>query len=227
MRKRLSGLTAIGMTSFSALKRSPGCSEPSPCSVYIPISPSSALETKTNVAASAGAPQAMDSRTASTAAFMVIPPASVFALYHKAASCTQSGRYPCTMIMTNSIDLKDRCSAWIAWRLLFGRGPWRQGSRPLRGGEAALDAMVHVQNLVGHAIQALLQTSRCQHPSKELDAFGPRRQASGRTASQSSFGIFAVSTTLAKRAMSALNSAANSTGGLPTGSWPVAISHSR
>jgi hypothetical protein len=45
MRKRLSGLTAIGITSFVALKRCPGCSEPSACSVYIPISPSSALET--------------------------------------------------------------------------------------------------------------------------------------------------------------------------------------
>src|SRR5215831_8596406 len=49
-------------------------------------------------------------------------------------------------------------SAWIAWRLLFGRGPWCQGS-PLCGGEAALDAMVRVQNLVAHAIQALLQAS--------------------------------------------------------------------
>src|SRR5215471_6169435 len=49
-------------------------------------------------------------------------------------------------------------SAWIAWRLLFGRGPWRQGF-PLRGGEAALDAMVRVQNLVAHAIQALPQVS--------------------------------------------------------------------
>ena len=45
MRKRLSGLTAIGITSFAALKRCPGSSEPSACSVYIPISPSSALET--------------------------------------------------------------------------------------------------------------------------------------------------------------------------------------
>src|SRR5215813_9344884 len=74
MSKRLFGLTAIGMTSFSALKRSPGCSEPSGCSVYIPISPSSALETKTNVAASAGAPETMDSRTAIIAAFIVVPP---------------------------------------------------------------------------------------------------------------------------------------------------------
>src|SRR5215468_12158988 len=64
-------------------------------------------------------------------------------------------------------------SAWIAWRLFFGRGPWRQGSRPLRGGEAALDAMVRAQNLVAHAIQALLQTSRCQHSSEETRRLRP------------------------------------------------------
>jgi hypothetical protein len=45
IRKRLSALTVIGITSFSALKRWPGCSEPFACSVYMPISPSSALET--------------------------------------------------------------------------------------------------------------------------------------------------------------------------------------
>jgi hypothetical protein len=41
----LSGLTAIGIASFSALKRCPGLSEPSACSAYIPMSPSSAFET--------------------------------------------------------------------------------------------------------------------------------------------------------------------------------------
>jgi hypothetical protein len=54
MRKRLSGLTVIGMTSFSALKRGPAWSDPSDCSVYMPISPSSAFETYTKVAAVAG-----------------------------------------------------------------------------------------------------------------------------------------------------------------------------
>src|SRR3989449_7337766 len=51
MRKRLSGLTVIGITSFSAAKCGPGRSDPSDCSVYIPISPSSAFETYTKVAA--------------------------------------------------------------------------------------------------------------------------------------------------------------------------------
>src|SRR2546428_4780883 len=51
MRNRLSGLTVIGITTFSALKRAPGCSDPSDCSVYRPMSPSSALETYTKVAA--------------------------------------------------------------------------------------------------------------------------------------------------------------------------------
>src|SRR4029453_12861902 len=74
MRKRLFGLTAIGMTSFSALKRGPECSEPSGCSVYIPISPSSALETYTNVAASAGTPETMASRTAMMATFIWASP---------------------------------------------------------------------------------------------------------------------------------------------------------
>src|SRR5438128_12692800 len=50
-RKRLSPLTVIGITGFSALKRSPGFSEPSRCKVYMPISPSSAFDTYTNVAA--------------------------------------------------------------------------------------------------------------------------------------------------------------------------------
>ena len=45
MRKRLSGLTAIGITTLAASTRAPGSSEPSALSVYIPIVPSSALET--------------------------------------------------------------------------------------------------------------------------------------------------------------------------------------
>ena len=44
MRKRLSGLTVIGITIFSALKRWPGWSEPSEFSVYTPMSPSSEFE---------------------------------------------------------------------------------------------------------------------------------------------------------------------------------------
>src|SRR2546425_8740860 len=55
MRNRLSGLTVIGITTFSALKRAPGCSDPSDCSVYRPMSPSSAFETYTKVAALAWA----------------------------------------------------------------------------------------------------------------------------------------------------------------------------
>src|SRR5438552_18372746 len=51
MRKRLSGLTVIGITSFSAAKCGPGWSDPSDRSVYMPISPSSAFETYTKVAA--------------------------------------------------------------------------------------------------------------------------------------------------------------------------------
>src|SRR5262245_11568729 len=49
-------------------------------------------------------------------------------------------------------------SAWIAWRLLFGRGPWCQG-RLRRRVAGTLDTMVRVQNLVAHAIQALPQVS--------------------------------------------------------------------
>jgi len=41
----LSALTVIGITGFSALKRSPGASDPSDLSLYRPMSPSSAFET--------------------------------------------------------------------------------------------------------------------------------------------------------------------------------------
>src|SRR5947208_1213582 len=60
MRKRLSGLTVIGITSFSAAKCGPGWSDPSDCSVYMPISPSSAFETYTKVAAPACALKSKD-----------------------------------------------------------------------------------------------------------------------------------------------------------------------
>src|SRR5262249_42703517 len=50
-RNGLSGLTVIGITTFSALKRGPALSDPSDCSVYEPMSPSSAFETYTKVAA--------------------------------------------------------------------------------------------------------------------------------------------------------------------------------
>src|SRR5262249_17908398 len=43
--------TVIGITTFSALKRGPALSDPSDCSVYEPMSPSSAFETYTKVAA--------------------------------------------------------------------------------------------------------------------------------------------------------------------------------
>src|SRR6266513_5658630 len=60
MRKRLSGLTVIGITSFSAAKCGPGRSDPSDCIVYMPISPSSAFETYTKVAALACALKSKD-----------------------------------------------------------------------------------------------------------------------------------------------------------------------
>src|SRR2546425_11743506 len=60
MRKRLSGLTLIGITSFSAAKCGPGWSDPSDCRVYVPISPSSEFETYTKVAALACAPMSKD-----------------------------------------------------------------------------------------------------------------------------------------------------------------------
>jgi hypothetical protein len=47
----LSGLTVIGITSLSAFTRGPACSVPSGCSAYVRISPSSAADTYTNVAA--------------------------------------------------------------------------------------------------------------------------------------------------------------------------------
>src|SRR3990170_5645664 len=53
-RKRLSGLTLIGITLAPALKRGPACSRPSVVSVYMPISPSSAFDTYTYVAALTG-----------------------------------------------------------------------------------------------------------------------------------------------------------------------------
>src|SRR5438876_5490516 len=60
MRKRLSGLTVIGITSFSAAKCGPGRSDPSDCSVYMPMSPSSAFETYTKLAALACALKSKD-----------------------------------------------------------------------------------------------------------------------------------------------------------------------
>src|SRR5215471_276834 len=82
-----------------------------------------------------------------------------------ASVCDDSTRAQYTAVpRLMTVDARIDGSAWIAWRLLFGRGPWRQGSRPLRGGEAALDAMVRVQNLVAHAIQALLPAS---HPAAQ------------------------------------------------------------
>jgi hypothetical protein len=67
-RTRLSRLTVIGITIFSALNRGPGRSDPSDCIVYIPMSPSSEFETYTKVAACAWAPNnSVESATRSPA----------------------------------------------------------------------------------------------------------------------------------------------------------------
>jgi len=69
MRKRLSGLTVIGITSFSAAKCGPGWSDPSDRSVYRPMSPSSAFETYTKVAALGCALKSKDEAAMRIAAF--------------------------------------------------------------------------------------------------------------------------------------------------------------
>ena len=44
-RKRLSGLTAIGITMLAAFARAPACNSPESSSRYAPMSPSSAFDT--------------------------------------------------------------------------------------------------------------------------------------------------------------------------------------
>src|SRR3954471_5093186 len=68
MSQRLSRLTVIGITTLSALKRGPGCSEPSAISRYMPMSPSSAFETYTKVTAMARALRSAPARAATSAA---------------------------------------------------------------------------------------------------------------------------------------------------------------
>jgi len=62
-------------------------------------------------------------------------------------------------------------SAWIAWRLFFGRGPWRQGRLRRRVAVKTLDAMVRVQILSSTRSRPCsgLRSQHLVHRFREMD----------------------------------------------------------